>query len=69
RKTGLTVYMQSTHSGETGGLSVTFWGTRGTRMVTGDPFMRYGRKTICAEVRCGNRVIVLDAGSGLVPLG
>ena len=61
--------MQSTHSGETGGLSVTFWGTRGTRMVTGDPFMRYGRKTICAEVRCGKRVIVLDAGSGLVPLG
>ena len=69
RKIWLTDYMNSTHSGETGGLSVTFWGTRGTRMVTGDAFMRYGRKTICAEVRCGDRVIVLDAGSGLVPLG
>ena len=75
RKIWLTVFMQSTHSGEThgpgetDGLTVTFWGTRGTRMVTGDQFTRYARKTICAEVRCGNRVIVLDAGSGLVPLG
>lgn len=61
--------MQSINPGETDDLSVTFWGTRGTRMVTGDGFTRYGRKTICAEVRCGRRVIVLDAGSGLVPLG
>ena len=50
-------------------MTVKFWGTRGTRMVTGNAFRRYGRKTICCAVRCGDRIVVLDAGSGIVPLG
>lgn len=51
------------------GMTIHFWGTRGTRMVTGDACRKYGRKTICVEVRCGERIVILDAGSGMVPLG
>ena len=48
---------------------VTFWGTRGTRMVTEPGYKQYGRNTICIEVNCGGRVIIFDAGSGLIYLG
>lgn len=50
-------------------MRVTFWGTRGTRMVARDGFARYGRHTICVEVQCGERVLVFDAGSGFTGLG
>lgn len=50
-------------------LSVTFWGVRGTLAAPGREFQRTGGNTICAEVRCGNRVIVLDAGTGIRELG
>jgi phosphoribosyl 1,2-cyclic phosphodiesterase len=50
-------------------LSVTFWGVRGTLAAPGREFMRTGGNTICAEVRCGDRVIVLDAGTGIRELG
>lgn len=48
---------------------VKFWGTRGTRMVAGAGFSEYGRNTICVEVHCGQRVLIFDAGSGIVGLG
>jgi phosphoribosyl 1,2-cyclic phosphodiesterase len=48
---------------------VTFWGTRGTRMMAGQGYSRYGRNTICISVQCGQRLLILDAGSGLVRLG
>ena len=48
---------------------IKFWGTRGTRMVARDGYSSFGRNTICVEVRCGDRTIVLDAGSGLAGLG
>lgn len=38
-------------------------------MVAGDGFSDFGRNTICVEVVCGDRVIVFDAGSGIVRLG
>lgn len=50
-------------------FTVTFWGTRGTRMVAGEQFSQYGRKTICVEVVCGTRHLIFDAGSGIVGLG
>jgi phosphoribosyl 1,2-cyclic phosphodiesterase len=31
--------------------------------------VRYGGNTSCVEVRCGGDIIILDAGSGLRPLG
>lgn len=37
--------------------------------VSGPEFVRYGGNTSCVEVRAGERVFVLDAGTGIVPLG
>jgi phosphoribosyl 1,2-cyclic phosphodiesterase len=50
-------------------MSVTFWGVRGTLAAPGREFQRTGGNTICAEVRCGERVVVLDAGTGIRELG
>lgn len=38
-------------------------------MVARREFAKYGRNTICAEVNCGNRLLVFDAGSGIAGLG
>ncbi len=38
-------------------------------MVADEQQSKYGRNTICVEVQCGNRVLVFDAGSGLIKLG
>lgn len=46
-----------------------FWGTRGSVPSPGPSTARYGGNTPCIEVRCGDRVIVLDAGTGIRPLG
>lgn len=35
----------------------------------GEATLRYGGNTACVEVRCGSRVIVLDAGTGIRALG
>ena len=48
---------------------VTFWGTRGTRMVSDKNHTVYGKDTICVEVQCGERTLVFDAGSGIISLG
>lgn len=50
-------------------FNVTFWGSRGTRMVSDENHVIYGKDTICVEVQCGNRVLVFDAGSGFISLG
>jgi phosphoribosyl 1,2-cyclic phosphodiesterase len=52
-----------------GGLSVTFWGVRGSIACAGPAYQRYGGNTSCLEVRCGSHVLVFDAGTGLRPLG
>ncbi len=48
---------------------VRFWGVRGSIPSPGESTRRYGGNTTCVEVRVGNRVIVLDAGSGIRRLG
>ncbi len=48
---------------------VKIWGARGTLPVSGDKFRKYGGNTICIEVRCGEHVLLFDAGSGLLPAG
>jgi len=50
-------------------FEVTFWGVRGSVPAPGAATQRYGGNTPCVEVRAGARRIVLDAGSGLRPLG
>lgn len=45
------------------------WGTRGSYPVARSDVLRYGGNTTCVEVRVGDRCIVLDAGTGMRPLG
>lgn len=50
-------------------FAVTFWGTRGTLAAPGLGFQRTGGNTICAQLRCGDRLIIFDAGTGIRALG
>ena len=50
-------------------MYVRFWGVRGSIPVSGPGYVHYGGNTSCVEVRCGETVLVLDAGSGLRELG
>jgi phosphoribosyl 1,2-cyclic phosphodiesterase len=54
---------------ESDALSIRFWGVRGSHPVSGPAFAAFGGHTPCVEVRCGDRLFVVDAGSGLAPLG
>ncbi len=50
-------------------LAVRFWGVRGS-IATSDPnTAKYGGNTSCLEVRCGERRLILDAGTGIRYLG
>lgn len=51
------------------GLYVKFWGVRGSIPAPGGRFEEFGGNTPCVEVRCGDRLFVVDGGSGLCPLG
>ncbi len=48
---------------------IKLWGTRGSLPVAGSKFRKFGGNTICFEVRCGDEVLLFDAGSGLLPAG
>jgi phosphoribosyl 1,2-cyclic phosphodiesterase len=48
---------------------VRFWGVRGSVACPGESHRRYGGNTSCLEVRCGERLLIFDAGTGLRPLG
>jgi len=50
-------------------LDIRVWGARGTFPMPGVDALEFGGHTSCVEVRAGNRVMVFDAGSGIVPLG
>jgi phosphoribosyl 1,2-cyclic phosphodiesterase len=50
-------------------MSVRFWGVRGSIAAPGRQTTRYGGNTPCIEVRCGEHLIILDAGTGIRPLG
>ena len=46
-----------------------FWGTRGSIPTPGPGTTRYGGNTACVTLTSGGRLVILDAGSGLRPLG
>jgi phosphoribosyl 1,2-cyclic phosphodiesterase len=46
-----------------------FWGVRGSIPTPGPGTVYYGGNTSCVEVRDGENIIILDAGSGLRLLG
>jgi phosphoribosyl 1,2-cyclic phosphodiesterase/CheY-like chemotaxis protein len=48
---------------------VRFWGVRGSVPTPGPSTVQYGGNTPCVEVRTGGQIIILDAGTGLRPLG
>jgi phosphoribosyl 1,2-cyclic phosphodiesterase len=48
---------------------IKLWGTRGSIAVPGPETLRYGGNTTCVELRADDELIVLDAGSGIRPLG
>lgn len=48
---------------------MTFWGVRGSVPVPGPTTVHYGGNTSCLEVRAGGEIIILDAGTGIRPLG
>jgi phosphoribosyl 1,2-cyclic phosphodiesterase len=50
-------------------FSVKFWGVRGSIPTPGPSTLKYGGNTSCVEMRCGERLLIFDAGSGLRELG
>jgi phosphoribosyl 1,2-cyclic phosphodiesterase len=50
-------------------LYVRFWGTRGSTCASGPQFVEFGGHTPCVEVRCGERLFIIDAGTGIAALG
>ncbi len=50
-------------------MLVRFWGVRGQVGTAGKATMRYGGHTPCVEVRCGETLLILDAGTGIRALG
>lgn len=50
-------------------LRIRFWGVRGSVCASGPPFREFGGHTPCVEVGCGDRLFVVDAGTGLTALG
>ena len=51
------------------GLWLRFWGVRGSIACPGPTTARYGGNTSCVEIRCGERLLIFDGGTGLRPLG
>lgn len=50
-------------------IRIKFWGVRGSVPAPGPEMNRYGGNTSCVELRLGNELVVLDAGTGIIPLG
>jgi phosphoribosyl 1,2-cyclic phosphodiesterase len=50
-------------------LSVRFWGVRGSIACPRPEALRYGGNTPCVEIRCGEHVLIFDAGTGIRALG
>ena len=50
-------------------FTVRFWGVRGSVATAGPEFASVGGNTSCVEIRAGEEIVILDAGTGLFPLG
>jgi phosphoribosyl 1,2-cyclic phosphodiesterase len=50
-------------------LRVKFWGVRGSYPTPGAGTVKYGGNTASVEVRAGDRTLIFDAGTGIIPLG
>ncbi|MEL6946316.1 MAG: MBL fold metallo-hydrolase [Pseudomonadota bacterium] len=61
--------MSNTTSPTAKPFKVRFWGARGTMASSTKDTEHYGGNTACVEMRCGDNVLIFDAGSGLRMLG
>jgi phosphoribosyl 1,2-cyclic phosphodiesterase len=50
-------------------LRVKFWGVRGSHPTPGAGTVKFGGNTACVEIAAGDKTLVLDAGTGIIPLG
>ncbi|MDP6925364.1 MAG: MBL fold metallo-hydrolase [Candidatus Scalindua sp.] len=50
-------------------MKVKFWGVRGSIPIFGPKNTKYGGNTSCIEVNCDDKTIILDARTGIMPLG
>ena len=50
-------------------IRLTFWGVRGSIPSPGPEVVKYGGNTPCVEIWFGDKLFILDAGSGIRPLG
>ena len=50
-------------------LSVRFWGVRGSIPCPGRDTVEFGGNTSCLEIRAGKRLVIIDLGTGVKPLG
>ncbi|MDD3880351.1 MAG: MBL fold metallo-hydrolase [Syntrophomonas sp.] len=50
-------------------FEITFWGVRGSLPVPGPHTIKYGGNTSCVQVQIGQRLFIMDAGTGIHHLG
>jgi len=50
-------------------FSVKFWGVRGSHPTPGPQTVYYGGNTACVELNVDGQTLILDAGTGIIPLG
>lgn len=50
-------------------FKIKFWGVRGSYPTPGENTIKYGGNTACVEINVNGKTIILDAGTGIIPLG
>ncbi|MBN1876376.1 MAG: MBL fold metallo-hydrolase [Anaerolineae bacterium] len=50
-------------------FTVTFWGVRGGYPTPGPTTVKYGGNTTCVEIEVGKHRLIIDGGTGIIPLG
>ena len=50
-------------------ITVDFWGVRGSVPSPGPTTIRYGGNTSCVSIKADNKILILDAGTGIRNLG
>jgi phosphoribosyl 1,2-cyclic phosphodiesterase/ActR/RegA family two-component response regulator len=69
RSAGPTNVLEPGGPAKTEAVSLRFWGVRGSIPTPGPATVKYGGNTSCLEVRAEGQIIIMDAGTGLRPLG
>jgi len=60
-------HMDRNHAGNS--MMITLWGVRGSYPSPGPKTCRFGGNTTCVSVEIGDKILILDAGTGIIRLG